>query len=214
MPASVSALRRLPRILAVAGVLLLAGCGDDDSADTASTSAAGNQTDRAFVADMVPHHEAAVQMAQIAGERGKSAFVKNLAANIIKTQRAEIATMRREDAGLAKAGVKAGTLGLDAAAMGMDHDTAMLATAKDFDRAFLEMMVPHHEGALEMSKIELRKGADPELKELAQQITAGQTREIAQMREHLKGKPGSDEDAMRGDEDEMHEDNHEAAPGY
>jgi uncharacterized protein (DUF305 family) len=190
--------RRALQAVAAAGVLLLAGCGDDDGEGT-TQSVAGNPTDRAFVADMVPHHEAAVQMAGIARTRGQSAFVKTLAANIIKSQKAEIATMRREDAGLAKEGVQTGSLGLDDAAMGMDHDAATLATASPFDEAFLQMMVPHHEGALEMSEIELRKGADPELKALAQQIIDGQTREIAQMREHLRDGRGAPAGAEHGD---------------
>lgn len=197
--------RRALQAIAAAGVLLLAGCGDDESAGTAPKSA--NPTDRAFVAEMVPHHEAAVQMAQIATARAESPFVKKLAADIIRTQKAEIATLRREDAGLAEQGIEAGSLGLDDAAMGMDHDAATLERAKPFDAAFLRMMVPHHEGALKMSEIELDKGGDPELRTLAQQIIDGQKREIAQMREHLDG-------GARDGEDEMHEDNHEAAPGY
>ena len=73
----------------------------------------------------------------------------------------------------------------------MDHDTAALRTAVPFDRAFLEMMLPHHEGALEMSKAELAKGADPELKSLAQQIIDGQQREIDAMRAEVERLGGS-----------------------
>jgi uncharacterized protein (DUF305 family) len=199
--------RRALQALAAAGVLLFAGCGDDESAGTASRSAGANPTDRAFVAEMVPHHEAAVQMARIATTRAESPFVKKLAADIIRTQKDEIATLRREVAALAEQGIGAGSLGLDDAAMGMDHDASMLERAKPFDAAFLRMMVPHHQGALKMSEIELDKGGDPELKALAREIIDGQTREIAQMRAHMNG-------GSRDDEDEMHEDNHEAAPGY
>lgn len=171
--------------LAVAGALLVAGCGEGDSSTDSSSGAVGNPVDRAFVADMIPHHEAAVQMAQIAQERGSSDFVKKLADDIIKTQNAEISTMRAADQRLEAAGVAKGSLGVPAHMMGMDHDPAGLRTAKPFDRAFIQMMIPHHEGAVTMSKAEIAKGRDPELKMLAEEISTAQEREIAQMREHL-----------------------------
>lgn len=191
--------------LALAVALLAAGCGGDDDTDSSSQRSAGNPTDRAFVAEMVPHHESAVAMAEIARTRGQSAFVKTLAAAIIRTQKAEIATLRAEDAGLAGRGVAVGSLGLDAAQMGMDHDVASLRTVKPFDAAFIAAMLPHHEGALTMSKVELDKGADPELKALAQEIIDAQTREIAQMREHVNDAHGAPAGAEHGDDAAVHE---------
>ena len=161
---------------AVAAAILLAGCGGDDP---------GNATDRAFAAEMIPHHESAVDMAEIALERGESPFVKRLAGEIVRTQKAEIETLRREDAELADAGVKKGKLGVPGHMMGMDGDTAMLKTAEPFDAAFVKMMIPHHEGALVMAKTQLEKGSDPELKALAREIMAAQKREIAEMREQV-----------------------------
>ena len=158
---------------AVAAAIVLAGCGGEDP---------GNATDRAFAAEMVPHHESAVDMAEIALERGESPFVKRLAADIVRTQKAEIETLRREDAELADAGVQKGKLGVPGHMMGMDGDTAMLKTAEPFDAAFIEMMIPHHEGALVMAEAQLEKGSDPELQTLAREIMAAQKREIADMR--------------------------------
>jgi len=43
---------------------------------------------------MVPHHESAIEMAQIASQRGQSGFVKDLAADIVRAQQSEIAAMQ------------------------------------------------------------------------------------------------------------------------
>jgi uncharacterized protein (DUF305 family) len=173
----------MPKTLAAllaAGALTLAGCGDD-----AGSSGAGNPTDRAFVAEMIPHHESAVEMAAIAQERGESPFVKQLAQDIIRSQTEEIRQLRAQDAELAEAGVREGKLGGGHSTMGMDEDPAALESAEPFDRAFLQMMVPHHVGAVEMARIELDKGEDPELQALATEIIAAQEREIRAMREQL-----------------------------
>ena len=84
--------------------LLVAGCGTNSSADDSQSAALGNPVDRAFVAAMIPHHQSAVQMAKIAQRRGKSAFVKRLADDIVRTQTKEIATMRAGDQRLQRAG--------------------------------------------------------------------------------------------------------------
>jgi uncharacterized protein (DUF305 family) len=188
---------KLPRTtlpaLAAVGALLIAGCGDAGSSSNSSSAATGNPVDRAFVAAMIPHHEAAVQMAQIARQRGTSAFVKTLAGNIVKTQNAEISTMRAADQRLKAAGVTKGSLGVAQHMMGMDHDPASLKTAKPFEAAFIRMMLPHHEGAVTMAKAEIAKGKDPELKQLAEAIITAQQREITQMHEQLgaKSSPGT-----------------------
>lgn len=183
-------------LLALAAPVALAACGSDDGAggSTATAPAGGATTsaqtaptgvDRAFAAQMVPHHEGAVEMAEIARERGSSAFVRGLAGDVIRTQRAEIATLERAERRLAAAGVAEGDLGLTDSEMGMDHDVAMLRDADDVDRAFLEMMLPHHEGAIAMAEVELARGGDPELRRLAQRIADAQQGEIDAMRRQL-----------------------------
>jgi len=177
---------RTPRAVVAAVALALAalaGCGDDGG----RTAAAGNGADRAFVADMVPHHASAVEMAEVAQERGESRFVRELAADIVRTQNEEIEVMRREDRSLEQAGVDPGDLGVEDHMKGMGMDASTLETASPFDRAFLEMMIPHHQGAVTMARAELEQGQDPELKALAQDVVAAQEAEIAAMREHLGG---------------------------
>jgi uncharacterized protein (DUF305 family) len=61
----------------------------------------------------------------------------------------------------------------------------------DADRDFAAMMIPHHEGAVDMAKIELTYGKDPELKKLAKQILEAQQPEIGQMKAWLVAHPAA-----------------------
>jgi uncharacterized protein (DUF305 family) len=176
-----STMRARLATLLIAPVLALglAACGGDDS-----SGAAGNGTDKAFAEAMIPHHQGAIEMAKIAQQRGESEFVKTLAGEIISAQEREIATLRTELEALED--VEAADLGMSHSMTGMDGDTAMLKTADPFDPAFLKMMVPHHEGAIEMAEAQLQKGEDPELRKLAEEIIAAQKREIGEMQEQLQ----------------------------
>ncbi len=62
----------------------------------------------------------------------------------------------------------------------------MATVHSDPDIAFMQGMIPHHQGAVEMAEIVLEHGKDPETKALAQQIIDSQRKEIAQMQEWLK----------------------------
>jgi len=92
--------------LAVVGILA-AGCGGDDS-----EKASANPIDRAFAADMISHHEGAIEMAEVARERGDHREVRQLAADIIVAQKAEISTLRRIGEDLDERGIERGDLGL------------------------------------------------------------------------------------------------------
>jgi uncharacterized protein (DUF305 family) len=172
---------RLILPLAALVALVVAGCAGASSGGDAD----GNGTDRAFAAAMVPHHESAVQMADIAARRASSSFVRDLAAEVRTTQRQEIDTLRTEDAALAREGVERGELDAGDHEMGMPMNARSLETARSFDAAFIRAMIPHHEGAVAMAKAEIASGSDPELKRLAERIVAGQSREIEQMRARL-----------------------------
>ncbi len=142
----------------------------------------GNGIDLAFVEEMVPHHVSAVAMAQYALDHAQSDYLRTLAASIIRSQNAEIATMRQIAGQLRAAGIRPVSMGLTKEQMGMDHDSSHLIGANPFDVAFIDMMIPHHEGAITMSTVLLAKGVGTGTKALAQQIRAAQTREIQEMR--------------------------------
>ncbi|VXC12399.1 putative exported protein [Burkholderia sp. 8Y] len=60
------------------------------------------------------------------------------------------------------------------------------------DRDFVAHMIPHHEGAVEMAKVELKYGKDTQLRKLAKDIVAAQEREIAFMKQWLSKHPAQD----------------------
>ncbi len=161
-------------VVAVLAGLVVAGCGSSTSSST------GNTTDRAFLNDMTPHHQSAIQMARIAQQRGEHPEIKNLAGSIVADQQSEIALMGKLK-GQIKAGDAKSTLGMNMHAMGMDMNMGALTNARPFDRTFIDDMVPHHRGAVEMARMELAQGKNPEARALAQRIIDSQSKEIAQM---------------------------------
>jgi uncharacterized protein (DUF305 family) len=188
--------RKFLAAFVVLGAVLIAGCGDSSS--STSKTPAGNPVDRAFVAQMVPHHQSAVAMAKIAERRGFSAFVKQLADDIVRTQTVEISVMRHADHRLQSAGVTTGSLGVPEHMMGMGGDVASLNSAMRFDAAFMRMMIPHHQGAVTIAHAELKRGKDPALTAVAKNIVAAQQREIRQMREHLASAAAGSSMKMHG----------------
>lgn len=73
------------------------------------------------------------------------------------------------------------------AAMDLMHKPMMKgAMNPDPDVAFVEGMIPHHEGAIKMAEIELKYGKDPKIKALARDVITAQTKEIKFMKEWLK----------------------------
>ncbi|HEX6338579.1 MAG TPA: DUF305 domain-containing protein [Jiangellaceae bacterium] len=167
--------------LAIVASSAFVGCsGDEDY----------NDADVMFAQGMIPHHAQALEMAQLVQGRDAGQEVTDLAAQIEAAQDPEIQLMT---GWLENWGEDVPDLTLDHSAM--DHGKGMMtadqmaalddATASEFDRMFLELMIEHHEGAIAMSKTELADGADKEAKELAQEIIDGQQAEIDHMRELL-----------------------------
>lgn len=185
----------------VAGVLALtlAACGSDDEGSSTQQDAPHNHADVEFAQQMIPHHRQAVEMADLASSRAGSSKVKSLAADIAKAQSPEIETMTGwleewdEDVPpeISRHDMEGQDMG------GMDHGSiagtmspqqmAKLEKSKgsQFDKAFLTMMIAHHEGAIEMAEPEQESGEYEKAIELAEQIAKTQRAEIKQMRSML-----------------------------
>jgi uncharacterized protein (DUF305 family) len=146
----------------------------------ASTSPSAEQQmalgDQEFIRMMIPHHQMAMEMAELALTRAEHPQVRRLARSIVRSQGAEVGRMRawyRSWFGGEPAPMD------DPMHMGMGMSLEELARAKPFDRAFLAEMIPHHASAIVMAS-ELEP-VHPPLGRLAAQITAAQAGEIGTM---------------------------------
>jgi uncharacterized protein (DUF305 family) len=175
-------MNKLIALLTTLPLVLLGACGSSDDAGH-------GDADVAFVQQMVPHHEQAVEMADMTERAGASADVQALAAQIKAAQGPEITTMKEW---LDDWDVSTDHDGHDGHDMGdgmmSDADMTELAelSGTAFDRAWLTMMIEHHEGAVAMARTELADGQDARAKERAGRIIASQQREIATMKGMLR----------------------------
>lgn len=180
-------MQRLFSLLILAATLLIAACGGSDDDASLPAARAGNFIDRAFVAEAIAEHRSAIEIAELARSEATGRFVKGLARDIIRTRKREIARMQRVDAQLAKARISIGVLGAKDPMAGMKMDAAALRGTKPFDENFIGVMVPTDQRAIELARVELAKGAAPELKMLARNIIEMRGREIEQMNAQLSG---------------------------
>lgn len=146
-----------------------------------------------FIDGMIPHHQGAIVMAKEAQQKSQRPEIKKLAADIIKAQEQEIAQMKKwRKAWYPQAGDKPMAYNSQMGhmmEMSPEQMQAMMmnmnlgAADADFDKRFIDAMIPHHEGALVMAKDALNKSQRTEIKQLAKDILTSQQQEIDQMRQ-------------------------------
>lgn len=146
-------------------------------------NAASAPYDLQFLDTMTHHHQGAVEMARLVDTRTKNPEMKKFAAQIMTDQEKEIAQMK----GWREKWFDGKPAAINTAMPGMMDsmrmDMAKLSNSKDkdFDLAFVEMMIPHHAGAVTMSKEALQKSQNGEIKTLAARIIKAQEAEIKMM---------------------------------
>jgi uncharacterized protein (DUF305 family) len=175
-----------------ATIALLAGCtaaAEDtshmdhgDHSDHSETMESMGESETMFATMMIPHHQQAIDMSELALANSSNADVKKLAQQIIDAQAHEIEQMQSwiDGHGHEVHGDH------DMMGMASEEDLARLKTLKspEFDELLLNLMIVHHEGALDM--VSMLDGTDKvEAKELAQHIVEVQKAEIELMNQLL-----------------------------
>ncbi len=148
------------------------------------------QIDSHFIEQMIPHHEDAIAMANVALARAEHPEIKILAGAIIKAQSAEIVDMKGwYKSWFGRDVLSSGSMmgGMAGGMMGNQTDLKKIESAKPFDKEFIEQMIPHHQMAVMMAQMLSRSSSRPEMKQLAENIISSQTKEINQMREWYQG---------------------------
>jgi uncharacterized protein (DUF305 family) len=142
----------------------------------------GEYSDRAFIDAMVPHHQGAIEMAEVALENAEHEEIRNLAEDIVSAQEAEIERLKaikQEEFGTSEVPMEMSQEQMRG--MGLMMDPQELANRKPFDKAFIDAMIPHHQSAIEMAQVALEESENPEIRKIARDIVDAQNREIAQM---------------------------------
>jgi uncharacterized protein (DUF305 family) len=184
---------------------VLAGCGTGHNMPgmgnpTAPSSRPSdhNQADVAFAQQMIPHHSQALDMAKLVAGHTTNSKVVDLAGRIEQAQEPEI---QRMSSWLNAWGARAGRMGdmpgmpSDQPMPGMNAPSGVpgmmaademtrleQANNAEFDRMWLQMMIQHHQGAIDMARTELAGGVNSEAKSLAQSIIDGQQAQITEMK--------------------------------
>ena len=151
-----------------------------------------NADDVAFATNMIPHHKQAIDLSALAPSRSTNAGLVALARQISAEQQPEINVMKvflvqwneNPDTNSGHSGHGNAMQGMvDAATM---TKLASL-TGAEFDKLWLESMIGHHQGAIEMAKAEIANGDNVDAKDLAKNIVTTQEAEIGEMKQMVGG---------------------------
>ncbi len=142
----------------------------------------GEYSDERFIDLMVPHHQGAVDMADVALQNAEHKEIGTLSREIISSQEAEIEELKdikQREFGTSEVPMEMS--GEEMEMMGMMMDPEELADAEPFDRAFIDNMIPHHQSAIDMAEVALENSENEEILSLAKEIISAQEREIEAM---------------------------------
>jgi uncharacterized protein (DUF305 family) len=173
-------------------IVLLAGLGAANACAPQTGSSPQAPFDQRFIDMMAPHHQGAIEMAEIAKQRAQHPEIKQMASAIIDSQANEIAQMKswRKDwygsdqtPAMDKMPMVVDMPGHGGTTMNMAQDVENLRKAGEpFDPAFIDAMIPHHQRAIDAAREAATRAEKPEIKQMAKSIITDQQREIDQMK--------------------------------
>jgi uncharacterized protein (DUF305 family) len=161
------------------------GMDSHDSMHSNKSEAKFTGADTMFLQMMIPHHQQAIDISELALKKSKNSELQELAKVIIRDQKSEIEQMK---AWLDQAGAseEMGHAMHEMGGMLNDDDLAALekANGKDFDTLWLKGMIAHHDGAIHMSEM-IRDASNLEIKAFGEKIVKDQSTQITQMKKML-----------------------------
>ena len=125
----------------------------------------GKYSDEAFIDAMVPHHQGAIAMAEVALKNAEHEEINELSRNIISSQQAEIEelkSIKQEEFGTSNVPMEMSQEQMRG--MGMMMDPKRLSKREPFDEAFIDAMIPHHRSAIQMAQVASKQSKIPEIK--------------------------------------------------
>lgn len=153
----------------------------------------GDAFDEAYIADMLAHHEGALNMSEQAIAVTAHEEIRTLASNIVQSQSTELIKMRtwQKEWGY-KETMSGGHGSHGGAGIDMGGDMVEMQNklqglkGEEYDKEFLKQMILHHEQAVEMSQYAATNAKHQEIKDLASAVISAQTKEIEQMKQWQK----------------------------
>jgi len=134
----------------------------------------GKAFDRAFLSMMIPHHQAAIDMARAVQPLSKDTTVQKWAGAIITAQESEIAQMNTLLKGYGGSDSKMASMMVG----GMKGMGAKVKASKTPDQTFVQDMIGHHASAIDMAKMALQKSSNTSVLKLARDIATAQAGEM------------------------------------
>lgn len=173
-------------LVSILAIVLVAttifGLGAFEAPDSESGESQFNRADIMFLRMMIPHHEQAIEMAEMAPERTENRKILALADNISTAQRQENQQMAEW---LREAGLRPPERIRRMAGMATAQEMEELnqSQGQEFDQKFAKLMIEHHKGGIHMASVAVQNGKSEKVKELAQGMIETQQKEIERMEE-------------------------------
>lgn len=194
MPHCIARAMAILTVLAV--VVLLSACGGSKTQSSPGSSQVNqppshNLADVAFAANMIPHHQQGLDLSAMVPSHTTNADLIKLASGIAASQQPEIKTLKgflvqwsaRSDADTR------GPADTDMTGMVDQATMTKLGSLQgaEFDKLWLQSMISHHQGAIDMAKTEISNGVNTDAVTMAKHMVSMQQGEIDQMKKMLGG---------------------------